>query len=196
MTFHDHMAGANSVRAFLNGFPRLRTDADFRAGFRAEAEVEIERLISALDLMDGDPDLEPSFNDLWVKGSDECEGSDDEASLGWGIPSEYRSQEALGCHVSSFRIDLEQDAGDEAEQDAGDEGEPDEDREPLLGWTFDGEHSTEVWHHGCEEDEASLGWTGETGAGWSQREGAYSARIEPDRETDAADELHDGEPRL
>jgi hypothetical protein len=120
MTFHDHMAGANSVRAFLNGFPRLRTNADFRAVFRREAEIEIERLITALDLIDGDPDDET--------------GEVDEASLGWGLTLEGTSQAYLDGSEPSGEAELEDDAGSNPEEDVGDDGEPDEDREPILGW--------------------------------------------------------------
>jgi hypothetical protein len=119
---------------------------------RAEIEARVEDLISLLDLLDGDPDIEengdeqdtgmpeswcPSRNSSWEAGSDFVleddedsddpeDGADDEPSLGWN---------AYGETGQTFDIDLELDDSDR--EPNGDET----DHSPLseeVGFTFGG----------------------------------------------------------
>lgn len=54
------------------------------ASLRHAIELEIERLISLLDAMDGDADLEPSLAGFDRDTGDlESDTADDEPSLGW-----------------------------------------------------------------------------------------------------------------
>lgn len=83
---------------------------------RRSIEDEIERLISLLDFVEPDPDLEP-----WLAGGGEVVGtddremdaSDDEPSLGWTAATNQTV--ALQGGTSPFFLDGEFDAGDAPE---------------------------------------------------------------------------------
>ncbi|UDL87974.1 hypothetical protein LGH82_22815 [Mesorhizobium sp. PAMC28654] len=81
---------------------------------RRSIEDEIERLISLLDLLDPDPDLEPYLADGAEHGGDDREGdtSDDEDSLGWTRTGAFGSGEDLEGNLADSGSDLEQDHAD------------------------------------------------------------------------------------
>lgn len=82
---------------------------------RRSIEDEIERLMSMLDLMDGDPDLEPALaGGTEVVGTDDREGdsSDDEYSLGWTRTGAFGVGEDLEGNLADSASDIEKDAAD------------------------------------------------------------------------------------
>lgn len=87
------------------------------ARLRAEAEEEIERLLSFLDETDVDPDLEPA-------GDENDEDGDREPALGWN-----RGEAAYGRYGTNHVGEEEED--DPAEES--DAGEDIGDEEPSLG---------------------------------------------------------------
>ena len=106
------MSAHPNPAAFLPAAPRLRE----------RIEAEIERLISLLDTLDGDADLEP--------------GNDDEPSMGWSYSFE-------GVPVPPAA-----DGGDDRELDEADD-EDGGDREPSLGWLG---HGRGAARRECVED--------------------------------------------
>ena len=80
--------------------PREMTPAAVRK-WRAYAEDLIERAITILDELDGDPDLEPSLADTTTDL--EQDDADLEPSLGWTASG------ALGSCASWLSVDLEDD---------------------------------------------------------------------------------------
>ncbi|CAN7597013.1 hypothetical protein LJR234_004599 [Mesorhizobium amorphae] len=96
----------------MNAHPRL-TDPLVRRSI----EDEIERLISLLDFVEPDPDLEPYLAGRGeVVGTDDREGddSDYEPSLGWALATNQTT--ALEGGANPFFLDGEFDAGDAPEE--------------------------------------------------------------------------------
>jgi hypothetical protein len=99
---------------------------------RYEAAKEIERLITFLDALGGDPDLEDGGDaepTLGWPASGRAFGTEDgelEPSLGWTGIINQSSRNRLG-----YGEDYEQ---DDADKEEGDEGEEAGDLEPSLGW--------------------------------------------------------------
>jgi hypothetical protein len=142
---------------------------------RSRIEAKIEELISLLDLVDGDENLEPYLADTrgLISGSaDDREGDDAdyEPSLG----SAERHPNALSWGDEPVRHSQERWSGggmDELEDD-GDDLEPDNDAEPTMAWANEG--NQEQLGHGMafanDENEPELGWCGH-GRGWTPNEG-------------------------
>ena len=94
------------IRAAAIGLP-IRTAV--RAGMRRRMENAIERLIAALDAIDGDPDLEPSLGSVEgnaaLDAEDEHDGcepdADEEPTIGW---SESESESG---HIRPCGLDTE-----------------------------------------------------------------------------------------
>lgn len=100
---------------------------------RREIEATVERLISILDLFDGDENLEESDTDE--------DGGDDEPSLGWAeMQARYNAYSAgdLHNHVLGYDREEENEHGgdilDEPHDDYDQDLEDGGDDEPSLGW--------------------------------------------------------------
>lgn len=100
---------------------------------RREIEATVERLISILDLFDGDENLEESDTDE--------DGGDEEPSLGWSdMQARYDAYGAGDLHNIALGYDREEenehggDILDEPHDDYDQDLEDGGDDEPSLGW--------------------------------------------------------------
>jgi len=114
---------------------------------RKAIEAQIESLITMLDEMDGDPDIEENGDEHDTGMAEGWRGAATYSAFGVCLPVPLDNQGPI----------LEDD-------EEGADAEPDEDGEPDLGWTLAGEHGDQ-WanNNGCELDdsdrEPSLGWS-------------------------------------
>jgi hypothetical protein len=154
-------------------------------GLRPAMERLVEDLLSALDSLEGDPDLEPNGDELDASYPENPngravvmlmhpheDGGDDEPALGWTNGGDYRNGQVANANC-----------GDDREQDDGEDGIGDHDGlqeqtegEPSLGsfdrlmnqedaWKQRNSNRDSWWHAGDDleadraDREPSLGWT-------------------------------------
>jgi hypothetical protein len=93
---------------------------------RKEAAAEIERLITMLDVLGGDPDLEPTMGYVAPGYVDEAEIEEDpEPSLGWTGTVNQASRNRLGDGEDFEKDDADKEDSDPAEESDFGELEPD-----------------------------------------------------------------------